>query len=231
MEIETKGSYELTKDELTFGVRTAWRNSARCSGRSQWQSLMLRDCRNVTTIQEMFVHICQHIKESSNNGIIIPMISVFPPRKNGKDPIRIWNPQMISYAGYATDDPKVFIGDRSNASFTQFCQSLGWKGKGSRFDILPLVLSGADGEPKWFELPEDIIMIVKIKHPTLPQLDKLNLQWYGLPAVSGMLLEVGGLQFPACPFSGWYCLTEVATRDLLDEHRYNLLHVKGNIQF
>ena len=80
---------------------------------------MLRDCRNVTTIDQMFVQICQHIKESSNNGIIIPMISVFPPRKNGRDPIRIWNPQMISYAGYATDDPKVFIGDRANASFTQ----------------------------------------------------------------------------------------------------------------
>ena len=111
----------------------------------------------------------------------------------------------------------------------QFCQSLGWKGKGTRFDILPLVLSGSDGEPKWFVLPEDILMIVKIKHPTLPQLDQLNLQWYGLPAVSGMLLEVGGLQFPACPFSGWYCLTEVATRDLLDEHRYNLLHVKEPI--
>ena len=104
---------------MTFGARTAWRNSARCSGRSQWQSLMLRDCRNVTTIDQMFVQICQHIKESSNNGIIIPMISVFPPRKNGRDPIRIWNPQMISYAGYATDDPKVFIGDRANASFTQ----------------------------------------------------------------------------------------------------------------
>ena len=40
-----------------------------------------------------------------------------------------------------------------------------------------------------------------------------------------MLLEVGGIQFPACPFSGWYALTEIATRDLLDPHRYNLLHV------
>ena len=118
-EIETKGSYELTVDELTFGVRTAWRNNARCSGRSQWQSLILRDCRKITKVEEMFQQICTHIKNSSNQGIIIPMISVFPPRKNGKDPVRFWNSQLISYAGYATDDPKVFIGDRGNAAFTQ----------------------------------------------------------------------------------------------------------------
>ena len=118
-EIEAKGSYELTVEELTFGARTAWRNSARCSGRSNWHSLILRDCRNVTKVEEMLTQICVHIKESSNDGIIIPMITVFPPRKNGRDPVRVWNPQLISYAGYATDDPKVFIGDRANAGFTQ----------------------------------------------------------------------------------------------------------------
>ena len=91
--------------------------------------------------------------------------------------------------------------------------------------MLPLVLSGPDGIPKLFDIPSDIIKRVPIRHPTLPEFEQLNLEWYGLPAVSGMLLEIGGLQFPACPFSGWYCLTEVATRDLLDEQRYNLLQV------
>ena len=53
---------------------------------------------------------------------------------------------------------------------------------------------------------------------------------YGLPAVSGMLMEVGGIQFPTCPFSGWYALSEIATRDLLDPHRYNILNVsKSNL--
>ena len=54
------------------------------------------------------------------------------------------------------------------------------------------------------------------------------LEWYALPAVSGMLLEIGGIQFPTCPFSGWYAVTEVATRDLLDEHRDNLLQVSSS---
>ena len=69
-------------------------------------------------------------------------------------------------------------------------------------------------------------MRVKINHPTIPEIGKMGLQWYGLPAVSGMLMEVGGIQFPACPFSGWYAVTEITTRDLLDPHRYNLLHVR-----
>ena len=34
------------------------------------------------------------------------------------------------------------------------------------FNILPLVISGGDGEPKLFEIPEEIIKIVKITHPT-----------------------------------------------------------------
>ena len=99
---------------------------------------------------------------------------------------------------------------------------MGWVGPGTRFDVLPLVISGPDGKPKLFEIPDDIIPRVKITHPRLESFAELDLEWYGLPAVSGMLLEVAGIQFPACPFSGWYALSEIATRDLLDEHRYNL---------
>ena len=87
-------------------------------------------------------------------------------------------------------------------------------------------MSGFDGNPVYFEIPDELIMRVNIKHPTLPEFEKLNLQWYGLPAVSGMLMEIGGIQFPTCPFSGWYALSEIATRDLLDPHRYNLLNVR-----
>jgi nitric oxide synthase oxygenase domain/subunit len=47
------------------------------------------------------------------------------------------------------------------------------------------------------------------------------MEWFALPAVCGFLFEAGGIQFPASPFSGWYSLPEVATRDLLDKQRYN----------
>lgn len=42
-----------------------------------------------------------------------------------------------------------------------------------------------------------------------------------------MLLEIGGLEFPAAPFSGWYMSSEIGMRDLCDPHRYNILEVRG----
>lgn len=54
---------------------------------------------------------------------------------------------------------------------------------------------------------------------------ELGLKWYGLPAVSNMLLEIGGLEFSACPFSGWYMGTEIGVRDYCDNSRYNILEV------
>lgn len=40
-----------------------------------------------------------------------------------------------------------------------------------------------------------------------------------------MLLEIGGLEFPGCPFSGWYMGTEIGVRDFCDTSRYNILEV------
>ncbi len=44
-QIEATGLVDFTEDELIFGSRTAWRNAPRCSGRSSWNSLVMRDCR------------------------------------------------------------------------------------------------------------------------------------------------------------------------------------------
>ena len=51
----------------------------------------------------------------------------------------------------------------------------------------------------------------------------MDLEWYALPAVSGMMLDVGGIEFPGNAFSGWYMVTEIACRDLCDQSRYNIL--------
>lgn len=48
-----------------------------------------------------------------------------------------------------------------------------------------------------------------------------------MPAVSAMLLDVGGLEFTACPFNGWYMGTEIG-RDFADVNRFNKLTVKFN---
>ena len=216
------GFYEHTKEELHFGAQTAWRNTARCSGRQYWKGLMLQDCRNVTTVEEMFEKICEHIKIATNGGNIQSMISVFPARQeNQLDVLRIWNQQYLSYAGYEIEGE--IIGDKAAIEFTEFCQSLGWKGKGTRFDILPIVLSAADKIPHWFEIPEELILRVKLKHPEFPEVEELGLEWYALPAVSSMLMEIGGIQYPTAPFNGWYASSEIANRDLTDEFRYDML--------
>lgn len=59
---------------------------------------------------------------------------------------------------------------------------------------------------------------------------ELGLKWYALPAVSNMLLEVGGLEFPGCPFNGWYMGTEIGVRDFCDVQRYNILEVRRTFQ-
>ena len=62
----------------------------------------------------------------------------------------------------------------------------------------------------------------------LPRFDwfkDLGLKWYSLPAVANMLMEIGGLEFSGCPFSGWYMGTEIGVRDFCDSSRYNIMEV------
>ena len=40
-----------------------------------------------------------------------------------------------------------------------------------------------------------------------------------------MTLEIGGIEFMAAPFNGWYMGTEIGARNLADEDRYNLLPI------
>ena len=42
-----------------------------------------------------------------------------------------------------------------------------------------------------------------------------------------MLLQIGGVKYPAAPFSGWYVCTEIGARDLADIQRYNVLPMVG----
>lgn len=221
-DIEETGSYELTKDELEFGARTAWRNASRCPARISWQNLSLFDQRDVDTPDEMFQAIMRHIKASFNDGKIKPSITVFRPRSKKIGDPRVWNGLGISYAGYRQEDGSI-VGDPGNVDFTEFCQSLGWKGAGGMFDFLPIIISGTDGVPHWYQLPDDVVTRIKIQHPTNEAINSFNLEWFGLPLVAGLMLEVGGVQFPAAPFSGWYTGAEIANRDLLDIQRYNLL--------
>uniref|UniRef100_A0A668SIW4 Nitric oxide synthase n=1 Tax=Oreochromis aureus TaxID=47969 RepID=A0A668SIW4_OREAU len=226
-EIEASGTYQLKDTELIYGAKHAWRNAARCVGRIQWSKLQVFDARDCTTAHGMYNYICNHIKYATNKGNLRSAITIFPQRTDGKHDFRVWNSQLIRYAGYKQPDGRI-LGDPANVEFTEICMQLGWKAPKGRFDVLPLLLQANGNDPELFEIPEDLILEVPITHPKYEWFKDLGLKWYGLPAVSNMLLEIGGLEFTGCPFSGWYMGTEIGVRDFCDSSRYNILEEVAN---
>uniref|UniRef100_A0A8C5LQZ2 Nitric oxide synthase n=1 Tax=Leptobrachium leishanense TaxID=445787 RepID=A0A8C5LQZ2_9ANUR len=221
-EIEETDTYQLKDTELIYGAKHAWRNAARCVGRIQWSKLQVFDARDCTTAHGMYNYICNHIKYATNKGNLRSAITIFPQRTDGKHDFRIWNAQIIRYAGYKQPDGSV-LGDPANVELTEICIQQGWKAPRGRFDVLPLVLQADGNDPELFEIPPEMIMEVQIRHPKFEWFKDLDLKWYGLPAVANLLLEIGGLEFSACPFSGWYMGTEIGVRDYCDNSRYNML--------
>lgn len=221
-QIRDLGAYSLTNEELAYGAKVAWRNSMRCVGRLGWDGLTVRDCRHLYTAEEVFAALVEHIKQSTNQGRIIPMISIFAPESSAGPKVRIWNRQLIGYAGYRQADGSI-VGDPLNVDFTQYAQELGWsRPSQGRFNLLPILIE-VDGEVRWFDLPSGLVQEIAVRHPVYDWFEELDLKWFALPAVSGMRLEIGGVSFPAAPFSGWYVGSEVGARDLADVNRYNAL--------
>lgn len=222
-EIADTGTYRHTTLELEHGVRMAWRNSNRCIGRLYWKSLILNDQRNIKTTSDLFSALENHIQRATNNGKILPLITVFPPQEaNGSIPFRIWNKQLIRYAAHQQADGSI-IGDPAQLSFTKRCKQLGWVGNNSSFDILPIVIQEEDKSPVLYQLSSSSVLEVNITHPYHKWFEDLELKWYVLPVISDMVLKVGGIHYPAAPFNGWYMVTEIGSRNLGDESRYNLL--------
>jgi nitric-oxide synthase len=55
--------------------------------------------------------------------------------------------------------------------------------------------------------------------------EKLALRWHAVPVISDMMLATGTAAYPCAPFNGWYMGTEIGSRNLGDEARYNQLPV------
>jgi len=222
-EIEKTGIYTHTFQELEHGVRMAWRNSNRCIGRLYWKSLILNDKRTISTTKDVFASLEEHLNMATNNGKILPLITVFPPQDpNGIIPFRIWNKNLIRYAAHQKADGSI-IGDPEQLSFTQQCKDLGWKGNNTAFDLLPIVVQENGQQPEWHSLSPSLVLEVAIEHPEYKWFSDLQLKWHAVPLISDMVLEVGGIQYPAAPFNGWYMVTEIGSRNLGDEARYNKL--------
>lgn len=140
----------LSREELEYGAKVAWRNSTRCVGRLARASLVVRDLRHLNTPKQVFAALVDHIVLSTNGGRIVPMVSVFASGSVEKPKVRIWNRQLIGYAGYLEADGSV-LGDPINLRFTQRVEALGWKAPSrGRFNLLPIVIE-MEGAVHWFE--------------------------------------------------------------------------------
>lgn len=223
-ELEAQGTYWQSSAELEYGAKVAWRNSNRCIGRLFWKSLKVRDLRHIQDEQEVSEALVEHLHLATNQGKIRPYISIF----RAEDPlhnrsIRLWNSKLIHYAGY--EQAGQIIGDPAEVEFTKICQNLGWQGTGTPFDVLPLVVQIDQHNPQLFEIPRSAILEIPLEHPDHPWFSSLGLKWYAVPLIADMVLEIGGLRYTCAPFNGWYMLTEIASRNLGDVQRYNLLPV------
>lgn len=224
-EIERTGTYQHTGAELTYGARLAWRNNTRCIGRLHWQTLVVRDLRHLTTAEEIFQALLDHLRFATNGGKIRSTMTIFAPASPGQEGIQIWNPQLIRYAGYRQSDGSI-VGDPAQADFTDVLRRLGWRGgPGTPFDVLPIVIQMPGQAARIFELPKDLILEVPLSHPDYPWFAELGLKWHALPVISNMRMEIGGISYTAAPFNGWYMGTEIGARNLGDVNRYNLLPV------
>lgn len=208
-------------------AREAWRQSVRCIGRLHWQSLQVVDARGVTDLDSIFDACVEHLRRATNGGRIIPTQTVFGRWEDPEEEIRVWNHQLVRYAGYRRPDGSV-LGDPMNVKFTGIACDLGWVPPSSpgKFDLLPLVIQYGD-QLLVRELPREVVMEVALAHPDYPWFEKLGLRWYALPTLSDMLLVTGRELYPCAPFNGWYMGTEIGSRNLGDEQRYNLIPVIG----
>ncbi|MEW9527735.1 nitric oxide synthase oxygenase [Microbispora sp. NPDC049125] len=222
-EIAQTGTYTHTPDELTFGARVAWRNSGRCIGRLYWRSLRVRDRRHVDTADGVADECVEHLRAATNGGRIRPTITVLAPERPGEPAPRIWNGQLIRYAGYVLPEGGV-AGDPAHTELTEWARRLGWRGEGTRFDVLPLIIE-VKGGLTLHEVPPEVILEVPLRHPRHAWFADLGLKWHAVPAISNMSLEIGGVTYPCAPFNGWYMGSEIGARNLADLDRYNQLPV------
>ncbi|CAF0903209.1 unnamed protein product [Adineta steineri] len=222
MEFQQSGTYIQTTDELEYGCQLAWRNAARCINRLFWRTLKVIDRRYVTTNDEMFKEICDHIRVAYNNGTLQASCLVMNPQA------RLWSTQYLRYAGYEQSDGSI-LGDPANRELTKAAMKLGWnkpEHERTQWDLLPIIVQADPSlAPNWYELPQDLKLEIFLSHPDTKYdvaIKKLGLRWVIQPFVADKAIEIGGIFYRSVPFSGWFMETEIG-RNLCDVQRRNII--------
>jgi nitric-oxide synthase len=163
------GGVTLTGDMLSAGVAAAWRNFPRCIGRQFWKGLQVHDAQHATTRAAVAEQLGNYLPWATRAGRILPGAALVLPvdPATGQPLVRIWNEQLVRYAGYVQPDGSI-VGDRHNANLTTMITDwFGWTPPGGiqgPFDVLPLVIEDQDGV-ELFELEPADVLEVEIRHP------------------------------------------------------------------
>ncbi|WP_279350596.1 nitric oxide synthase oxygenase [Erythrobacter litoralis] len=223
-DLSQRNHYEHTPEELAYGARIAWRNHGKCIGRLFWESLEVFDCRQVAEPDAIADRVDVHLRNASADGRIRSIISVFAPVTGEQVPAWIESEQITQYACHQIPGGG-WLGDRQNIEATQIAKSMGWQPEGEpgKFDLLPWFLRDRQGRRIRYDLRPGSVREVDIVHPDRPGFAELGLKWYAVPVVSGMILTIGGVDYPCAPFNGFYMGTEIASRNFADVQRYDLL--------
>lgn len=236
--IAETGTYRHTAEELAYGARVALRDSGwvlarqrRGRNRSEsashtqsvpWRQLKVRDLRGLRNAAAVAAECVAHLRLAHGGGDIRPMVTVFAPDTPAAPGPRVWNDQLVRYAGHRTADG--VLGDRRYVEFTDAVTAMGWRPPATpgRFDVLPLVVETAHEGPALFDVPADAAVEVPLHHPDLPWFAELGLRWPAVPVVANMTLTIGGVSYPAAPVNSWHIGTDIGTRGLADEAAYGV---------
>ena len=161
------------------------------------------------------------------SNILFIKVFAFPPKLPGRPGPKVWNQQLLAFAGYTQPDGSI-LGDPANKDLTDSMISLGWKPPTirTRWDLLPLVTVAEGDKPYMTHIPSELFPLVHITHPSEKfslAFEKMGLRWVPAPALSGLGFDIGGMQYTAAPFIGWFMDSEIGVRDLADSFRYNAL--------
>jgi nitric oxide synthase oxygenase domain/subunit/hemoglobin-like flavoprotein len=220
-EIAASGTYSQTAQEIELGARLAWRNSAKCIGRISWNTLQIRDSRNLTDPLAICEDLNEHLRIATAGTNIQSVMTVFSPQAPDEAlGTRFWSSQIVRYAGYKNLDGTV-TGDPANLKLTEYLlQNDLWDPPEpvSPFDVLPVVLKvPGQSVPFVHKIPSEFVFEVNIEHPSRPEVAGLGYKWTTVPAITNFKMNLGGVVYANIPFNGWFVSTEVV-RNLMERY-------------
>ena len=227
-EIDRTGTYRHTADELQYGARLAWRNRRAASAGSTGAACVVRDLREVSDAAGGSPTQCvEHLRDATNGGKIRPVVTVFAPAAPDGAAPRIWNEQLIRYAGYRAAGRRSVRRGPALRSARPSWSALGWPGGAGTPSTCCRSSSRPTGRPAVVpSCPPTPSSRSRSTHPELAWFADLGLRWHAVPAISQHAAwRSAGSSYPAAPFNGWYMGTEIGARNLADADRYDLLPV------